>query len=103
MNNSEDERMKIEDAMGKKDELPDFLIYGANLTFVDMSEASFYGMEVRGQKPVYVNCVIDNIGDEGVILVLPTPKDDGRIVSITLPENEAAKLRSILKQDWCIA
>ena len=47
MNNSEDERMKIEEAMGKKDELLDFLICGANLTFVDLSETSFYGMEVR--------------------------------------------------------
>ncbi|GKD27081.1 hypothetical protein Tco_1233295 [Tanacetum coccineum] len=78
--------MKIEGAMGKKDELPDFLIYGTNLTFVDLSETSFYGMELRGQKPVYVNCVLDNIGDEGVVLVLPTPKDDGRI--LVLFEND---------------
>ncbi|KAI3697074.1 hypothetical protein L6452_29810 [Arctium lappa] len=104
MNQAVDERMKIE-AMERDGELPDFLIYGANLTFVDLSDASFYEMEVRGQKPVYVNCVIDNIGDEGVVLVLPTPKDcsDGRIASVTLPENQVVEFKSVLKEDWCIA
>ncbi|KAK9068715.1 hypothetical protein SSX86_012830 [Deinandra increscens subsp. villosa] len=105
MNKADDERLKIKETMGKDEALPDFLIYGANLTFVDLSDASFYEMEVRGQKPVYVNCFIDNIGDEGVVLVLPTPKgcSDERIVSVTLPENQVSELKSVLKEDWCLA
>ncbi|KAI3676880.1 hypothetical protein L1987_86494 [Smallanthus sonchifolius] len=105
MNKADDERLKIEEAMEKDDTLPDFLIYGANLTFVDLSDASFYEMEVRGQKPVHVDCFIDNIGDEGVVLVLPTPKgcSDGRVVSVTLPENQVSELKLVLKQEWCIA
>ncbi|MFS7989009.1 putative transferase [Helianthus anomalus] len=105
MNKVDDERLKIEESMGRDDTLPDFLIYGANLTFVDLSDAPFYDMEVRGQRPVYVNCFIDNIADEGVVLVLPTPNacSDGRIVSVTLPENQVAKLKSVLKEDWFIA
>lgn len=105
VNKADNERLKIEEAMGRDDTLLDFLIYGANLTFVDLSDASFYDMEVRGHKPFYVNCFIDNIGDEGVVLVLPTPKgcSDGRMVNVTLLENQVLKLKSVLKQDWCIA
>ncbi|GKC69638.1 eceriferum 26-like protein, partial [Tanacetum coccineum] len=104
MNKAEDEQTKIKEAMGKDQELPDFLIYGANLTFVDLSDAAFYDMEIRGQKPVSVSCFIDNIGDEGVVLVLPAPKgcSDGRTVHVTLPENQVPKLKSTLKEDWCI-
>ncbi|KVI00348.1 Chloramphenicol acetyltransferase-like domain-containing protein [Cynara cardunculus var. scolymus] len=105
MNQAVDERMKIEETIERDDELPDFLIYGANLTFVDLSDVPFYEMEVRGQKPAYVNYAIDNIGDEGVVLVLPTPKNcpDGKMVSVTLPENQVVELKSTLKEDWCIA
>ncbi|KAI3738848.1 hypothetical protein L2E82_29038 [Cichorium intybus] len=105
MNQVVDERMKIEEAMESDDKLPDFLIYGANLTFVDLSDVSFYEIEVRGQKPVYVNCVIDNIHNEGAVLVLPTPKgcSDGRIVNITLPEDKVVELKVALKEHWCIA
>ncbi|XP_076886968.1 protein ECERIFERUM 26-like [Bidens hawaiensis] len=105
MNKAVNERLKIEESMGRDDALPDFLIYGANLTFVDLNDASFYEMEVRGNKPVYVNCFIDNIADEGVVLVLPAPKgcSDGRMVSVTLPENQVAELKLVLKEDWRIA
>ncbi|KAL4561091.1 hypothetical protein LXL04_033253 [Taraxacum kok-saghyz] len=105
MNQVVDERIKIEEAIESSDDIPDFLIYGTNLTFVDFSDVSFYEMEVRGQKPVNVNCVIDGIDEKGVVLVLPTTNgcSDGRIVSVTLPENEGVELKNMLKKDWCIA
>ncbi|KAD5803695.1 hypothetical protein E3N88_15055 [Mikania micrantha] len=105
MTKADDERTKIKESMEIDEELPDFLIYGANLTFVDFSDASFYEMEVRGQKPAYVNCVIDSIGDEGVVLVLPTPKGcfDGRMVNVTLPQTQIFELKSVLEEDWCVA
>ena len=46
-------------------------MYGANLTFVNLEEADFYGMELKGQKPVHVSYFIDGVGDEGVVLVTP--------------------------------
>ncbi|KAL8204635.1 hypothetical protein R6Q57_010258 [Mikania cordata] len=105
MNEADDERMKIKEATERDGNLPDFLMYGSNLTFVDLSDVPLYKMEVRRQKPAYVNCSIDNIGDEGIILVLPTPKgcSEGRIVSITLPENQVPELKLVLKEDWCLA
>ncbi|KAL8214258.1 hypothetical protein R6Q57_003707 [Mikania cordata] len=105
MNKVDDERLKIEEVMERHDALLYFLIYGANLTFVDLSSALFYEMEVRGQKPIHVNCFIDNIGDEGVVLVLPTSNGcfDERIVSVTLPENQVNKLKLVLKEDWGLA
>ncbi|KAL4561094.1 hypothetical protein LXL04_033256 [Taraxacum kok-saghyz] len=105
MNHAVDERIKIEEEMKKDDMISDFLIYGANLTFVDLSDVPFYEFEVRGQKPIYANCFIDNIDDGGVVLVLPTPKgcSDGRIVSITLPESEVVGLKTVLNEDWCIS
>ncbi|KAL8260019.1 hypothetical protein R6Q59_027972 [Mikania micrantha] len=45
MNKVDDERLKIEEVMERHDALLDFLIYGANLTFVDLSSTSFYEME----------------------------------------------------------
>ncbi|KAI3511572.1 hypothetical protein L1887_18727 [Cichorium endivia] len=104
MNEVVDERIKIEEAIERDDKLSDFLMYGTNLTFVDFGDVSLYEMEVRGQKPVYVNCVIDNINDKGVIVVLPSPTgcSHGRIVSITLPKNKMVELKAALKDDWCI-
>ncbi|XP_023767264.1 protein ECERIFERUM 26-like [Lactuca sativa] len=105
MNRVVDERNKIEEAMKIDDMLSDFLMYGVNLTFINLSDVLFYDIEVRGQKPVYVNCFMDNIDDKGVVLILPTPKgcSDGRIVSITLQENEMVNLKKALKNDWCIS
>ena len=48
-----------------------FIMDGANLTFVNLEEADFYGMELKGQKPVHVSYFIDGVGDEGVVLVTP--------------------------------
>lgn len=96
--------MKIEKAMESDDTLQDLLICGANLTFLDFSDVTFYEMEVKGQKPVYVNCDIDNIDDKCVVLALPAPKgcSAGMIVRVPLPNNKMIELKSILKEDWCI-
>lgn len=105
MNQGVDERMKIEEALEGGSELPDFLVYGANLTFVDLSDVPLYELDIRGHRPVYVNCAIDSIGDEGVVLVFPARKNDsdGMTVSITLPENHISKLKSVLKKEWSLS
>ncbi|KAI3746929.1 hypothetical protein L6452_09371 [Arctium lappa] len=105
MNQGVDERRNIKEAMETDTELPDFLIYGANLTFVDLYDVPFYELNVRGHSPVYVNCAIDSIGDEGVVLVLPAPKNqsDGMTVSITLTEDQISEFRSVLKEEWSLS
>ncbi|GJY45153.1 eceriferum 26-like protein [Tanacetum coccineum] len=105
MNQGVDERNKIEEALEGDNELPDFLVYGANLTFVDLSDAPLYELDIRGHRPVYVNCAINSIGAEGVVLVYPARKNDsdGMTVSITLPENRISELKSVLKKEWSLS
>nr|GLL41393.1 protein ECERIFERUM 26-like [Ipomoea trifida] len=105
-----DERRKIDEAMEKERGDADVVFYGANLTFVDMEDADFYGFEWRGQKPVKVSYQIDGVGDDGCVLVLPAPRHvgedgaaEGRLVTVILPENEVKELKSDLKKEWSIA
>ncbi|XP_076885614.1 protein ECERIFERUM 26-like [Bidens hawaiensis] len=104
MNQAVNETKIIEEAMEPDNELPDFLVYGANLTFIDLHDAPLYDLNIRGHKPVYVNCAIDHVGDEGVMLVFPSRKgdSDGVTVSITLPENHVSDVRSMLKKEWSL-
>ncbi|KAL0382799.1 UNVERIFIED_CONTAM: protein ECERIFERUM 26 [Sesamum calycinum] len=69
-----DEREKIEEAMERDGGLPDFIIYGAKLTFVNLEDARFYEFEYRGQRPVSVSYRIEGVGEEGAVLVLPGQK-----------------------------
>ncbi|KAK6245782.1 hypothetical protein QQP08_023235 [Theobroma cacao] len=84
----------------------DFIVYGANLTFVDLEEANLYGLELKGKRPMFVNYTINGVGDEGTVLILPGPENEGvsgKIVTMTLPEDQLAKLKNILGHDWNIA
>ncbi|CAH1436399.1 unnamed protein product [Lactuca virosa] len=105
MNQGVDERRDIEEAMESDGGFPDFLIYGANLTFVDLQDTPLYDLDIRGNTPVYVSCAIDNVGDEGVVLVFPTRKDqtDGLTMSIALPQNHIPELKLLLKREWSLS
>ncbi|PIA56200.1 hypothetical protein AQUCO_00700509v1 [Aquilegia coerulea] len=102
-----DESNMIEDTMAR-DEGSDFIVYGANLTFVDLEDANLYGLKFKGQEPVFTNYYIDGAGKEGVVLVLPGPEaaqgsdSRGRTVTVVLPENEVMELRNKLKEEWSI-
>ncbi|KAI9125947.1 hypothetical protein K1719_003365 [Acacia pycnantha] len=48
----------------------DFVVYGANLTFVDLEGAEFYDVKLNGQKTILVNCTFHGVADEGVVSVL---------------------------------
>ncbi|XVE60607.1 hypothetical protein DITRI_Ditri05aG0141900 [Diplodiscus trichospermus] len=96
----------IEEMLQGNEERSDFIVYGANLTFVDMEEADLYGLEVKGKKPVFVNYIINGVGDEGTVLILPSPEKeggDGKIVTIILPEDRVEKLKNMLEKEWNIA
>lgn len=107
-NHVSDEKGSIDEAMERENGLPDYIIYGANLTFVNLEDAKFYDFEYRGQKPVRVSYIIDGVGDEGVVLVLPGPKEGGksnggRIVTTIFSEEEIVGLKLELKKEMLIA
>lgn len=92
----------MEESEGKED----FIVYGANLTFVDLEEANniIYGVKLNGQKPIMANCVIHGVGDQGVVLVLPALEDSsGRMITISLPEKELEQLKDKMGGEWGIA
>lgn len=100
-----DEGKKIDEIMEKEQGLADFIVYGANLTFVNVEEGSFYEFEYRGQKPVSFSLRIDGVGEEGAILVLPGDKNvcEGRKVTAILPENEIKEFKDELKREGLLA
>ncbi|KAA8527905.1 hypothetical protein F0562_035226 [Nyssa sinensis] len=109
INQAVDEGSRIDEAVERDQGLSDFIMYGANLTFVDLEHVNLYGLEFKGQKPIHANYTIDGVGDGGVVLVLPGPEDGGkvgkggRIVTLMLPENEMMEMKSELKREWSIA
>lgn len=107
-NEAVDERQEIDEAMERENGLPDYVLYGANLTFVNLEDAKFYDFEYRGQKPVRVSYRVDEVGDLGAVLVLPGPHEGGtsgagRVVMAILPEEEIIGLKSELKKEGLIA
>ncbi|MED6183436.1 hypothetical protein PIB30_037865 [Stylosanthes scabra] len=100
-----------EDDEGKEE---DFVVYGANLTFVDLEEADLFGVKLNGHKPIMANCSFRGVGDKGVVLVFPAPsggeenEDDdgddnnGRIVTVSLPVKELSQLKNKLRGEWGI-
>ncbi|XP_043708453.1 protein ECERIFERUM 26-like [Telopea speciosissima] len=103
-----DETNKIEEMVEQDQGLSDLIIYGANLTFVDLEKADLYGLELKKQKPSFVNYTIDGVGDEGLILVMKDHPgnvngDEGRTVTVILPENQILKLKDELGREWSIA
>lgn len=78
---------------------PDLILYGANLSFVDLEDLPVYDVAVRGQRPVFVNFTIEGVGREGTVLVFPGggPDGGGRTVNAVLPGGEAAALMRELR------
>lgn len=100
-----DERLKIDEVIDKEHGVSDVIVYGANLTFVNLEGTDLYGFEWNGHKPKNVSYLIDGVGDAGSVLVLPDGPNDagGRIVTMTLPEDEIMKLKNELSSEWSIA
>ncbi|XP_040379422.1 protein ECERIFERUM 26-like [Oryza brachyantha] len=74
----------------------DVVIYGANLTFVDMEQVAPYELELKGQRPVHVEYGMDGVGEEGAVLVQPDAGGRGRVVTAVLPKDEVESLRAVL-------
>ncbi|ESQ37267.1 hypothetical protein EUTSA_v10002536mg [Eutrema salsugineum] len=92
-----DERSEI-DAIGESDDgVSDLIVYGAKLTFVDLSEVDFYEAKVREASPESVYCNVQGIGDGGAVVVLPAAEVEERVVTVTLPDEEMEKVKWELK------
>ena len=106
-NNFEDERAQIANVVEKDPGGFDCIVYGSNLTFVNWEEVGFYGFKLNGVGPRMVNCFVDGVGEKGVVLVLPSPKDDtnrdGRVVTLILPKSCMVGLKEELKKCYLIA
>ncbi|XP_015060148.1 protein ECERIFERUM 2 [Solanum pennellii] len=91
-----DETRIVEELMEKENGVSDFIVYGANLTFVNLEEAMIYDLELRGKKPIFASYNISGVGDEGVILVLPR-LEGGRIVNLVLPQKQIEGLKNKMR------
>ncbi|MED6211377.1 hypothetical protein PIB30_073137 [Stylosanthes scabra] len=99
----------VEESEGKED----FIVYGTRLTFVNLEQEegnNIYGVKLNGEKPMVANCALHGVGDEGVVLVIPAPHDkedggnnNGRLVTVSLPEKEVEQLKEKLGTEWGIA
>lgn len=94
---SVDETKVVEELMEKENGTLDFVVYGANLTFVNLEEANIYGFELRGKKPIFASY---NISGVGVVLVLAGPENlNGRIVNLVLPEDQIEGFKYELREE----
>lgn len=95
----------IEETVSGDDGASDFIVYGGNLTLVNLDDQGrLFGLEMKGCKAVWASYSISGVGDKGVFLVLPTDySGGGRMVTAILPENELERLRRELKDQWGIA
>ncbi|KAL3830383.1 hypothetical protein ACJIZ3_019185 [Penstemon smallii] len=84
-----------ENEIGKKD----FMVYGANLTFVDLEELDLYGLQLKRRRPVLANLSIGGVGDEGAVLVVPDGGGGAKIVNVILPEFQLQGLKNELKEE----
>lgn len=84
------ENCLIKGMIDKDKSCSDFITYGANLTFVNLDKCE--ELEIKGEKPDFVNYTIHGVGDKGVVLVFPKG-EFARVVSVAMPEEELAKLK----------
>ncbi|KAK4354748.1 hypothetical protein RND71_026942 [Anisodus tanguticus] len=93
-----DETRVVEELMEKENGDSDFVVYGENLTFVNLEEARIYDLELRGKKPIFASYNISGVGDEGGVFVLPGP-EGGRIVNVVLPKDQIEGFKNELREE----
>ncbi|XP_022138368.1 protein ECERIFERUM 26-like [Momordica charantia] len=96
---AEEEGDLVEEAVERDNGVGDFIVYGANLTFVKWDEADFYGEEMGMdfERPKFVYYAVDGVGDSGAVVVVPgLGGSGGRFVTVILRENEEVGLKAEL-------
>ncbi|KAK6130533.1 hypothetical protein DH2020_035714 [Rehmannia glutinosa] len=95
-----DETNVIEKRMEGENGNADFLVYGSNLTFVDLEEVNLWGLKLRGKGPIFADLSIGGVGDEGAVVVVQN--GGGKIVNVILPEDELEHLKNELRVEYGI-
>ncbi|KAL6511175.1 hypothetical protein OROHE_020544 [Orobanche hederae] len=95
-----DETSVIEKRMEEGNGNVDFLVYGTNLTFVDLEEVDLWGLQINGQGPVFADISIGGVGDEGAVVVVQN--GGGRNVNVILAEDQLHHLKNELKVEYGI-
>ncbi|KAL2941375.1 Protein ECERIFERUM 26-like, partial [Bienertia sinuspersici] len=104
-----DENDMIEELVNKEIGKFDFIFYGTNITFVDMTEADVYDFKLKGNSPTFASYTVGGIQDKGAIFVFPGPNkgtdedNRGKVIMLNLPKNEIHSVKTELKEGWCIA
>uniref|UniRef100_A0A1J3JX66 Protein ECERIFERUM 26 n=1 Tax=Noccaea caerulescens TaxID=107243 RepID=A0A1J3JX66_NOCCA len=93
-----DERCGIDEIGESCDGNLDFVVYGAKLTFMDLSEVDLYEAKVKDKSPESVYCNVEGIGEEGLVVVFPAANSEERVVTMTLPEEEMERVKSEFKK-----
>ncbi|KAG7615864.1 Protein ECERIFERUM 26 [Arabidopsis thaliana] len=103
MGEAKDERCGIEEIGESCDGNLDFVVYGAKLTFLDLSGEDLFEAKVMGKSPESVYCNVEGIGEEGLVVVYAAAKSEERVVTVTLPEEEMERVKLEFKKFGLIA
>lgn len=103
MAEANDERFGIEEIGESCDGNLDFVVYGAKLTFMDLSGEDLYEAKVMGKSPESVYCNVEGVGEEGLVVVYASAKSEERVVTVTLPEEEIERVKLEFKKCGLIA
>ncbi|CAG7906027.1 unnamed protein product [Brassica rapa] len=98
MERATDERCGIDEIGESCDGSLDFIVYGAKLTFMDLSEVDLYEAKVMRKSPESVYCNVEGVGEEGLVVVYAAAKSEERVVTMTLPEEEMERVKSEFKK-----
>ncbi|EOA16703.1 hypothetical protein CARUB_v10004904mg [Capsella rubella] len=93
-----DERFGIEEVGESCGGNLDFVLYGAKLTFVDLSGEDLYEAKMMGKSPESVYCNVEGVGEEGLVVVYAAAKSEERVVTVTLPEEEMERVKVEFKK-----
>lgn len=92
-----DQTSMIEKVMEDGKGVIDTMVYGANLTFLNLEGVDVYGMQLKEQRPIFGNISIGGVGDEGTVVVTADADGGGRIVNMVMPEDELHHLKNELR------
>jgi hypothetical protein len=94
---AKNETQMIEAFVQGENGIKDLVVYGANLTFVDMLDLDLYSFTLKGQSPVNVEYAIDGVLEQGAALIMQGNEKDSKLVVLVLPENELLKVKEVLE------
>uniref|UniRef100_A0A803Q1R7 Uncharacterized protein n=1 Tax=Cannabis sativa TaxID=3483 RepID=A0A803Q1R7_CANSA len=105
------ENTQINEIVENDQGVSDFVVYGANLSFLDWQEVDLYGLELQSYKPNFVSFDVQGVGENGVVLLAPGPKyidkfggiEEMLMMSLILPQNEVCEMKFELKKNGLLS